>query len=874
MEPHDPTPFDPTHAGCTLRRVEPEIERAPAARAVVTAKDHADSLPFTETAMMTAHAAVTEPPSVSTEPEPTALPFPVLDEYRIIKHLGSGGMGDVYLAHDASLDRLVALKFIRDVDDRPDSRRRFLVEARATARLQHPNVLTVHRVGELDRRPYLVTEYIEGKGLDRISKPMSSRRALEIGLGLARGLAEAHRHGVLHRDIKPSNAIVGKDGRVKLVDFGLAKLVKGASPSSKFRQLVKTSAPAASIPPPRLDAAPAGPTSLGGAAQLTDSGAMLGTPAYMAPEIWSGESATERSDIYSLGALLFELLTGEPPHKGVPPIERKNREAPSLAAILPALDRRFAAIVERCLRKDPSERYATGDGLRQALEALERSRDRAGEPAAATLRSWAGDLGGDDLGDASDAFARRAAPPPGNPYRGLRTFEAEHRALFFGRRAEVGTLLGRLRGESMVVVVGEYAVGKSSLCRAGVLPAVEEGALRENRAWTVARVVPGPTPLFALGAALAPTLGMDASRVVRQMRARPGAIAELLRARLGHRAGVVIFVDQLEELVTIGDRESATIIDEVLGQLALGVPGVRLLMTLRAAFLDAVSVFPWLGEQLGRASYLLKPMSPEGVREAIIGPAALAGVGFDATALVESLVEETLHSEWGLPLLQFMLAALWDARDPATGTITDAAMERVGYGASALARHADEVIRAMSQEQRAAARRVLTKLSNGEAGPVRCREDELVIGDPVERIALHELVRGRLVAVRGAEVGVTYELSHLALREEWELLRRWRGEPTEGELVLLRLQAAAVQWEVDHARIGLWSARQLADLHAVDPESLREPERKFIAASRREVRRARLARKLSRALISLAESVVGPPGSSSRPSTSRGSNRR
>src|SRR5262249_10374087 len=135
-----------------------------------------------------------------------------------------GGMGDVYLAHDEVLDRAVTVKVIRGIEPDPSAKDRFMLEARAAARLQHPNVLTVYRVGELDGRPYLVTEYLPGTTLAEIPSPMEWRRVVEIGVALSRGLAAAHRRGVLHRDIKPSNAILTEDGQVKLLDFGLAKL--------------------------------------------------------------------------------------------------------------------------------------------------------------------------------------------------------------------------------------------------------------------------------------------------------------------------------------------------------------------------------------------------------------------------------------------------------------------------------------------------------------------------------------------------------------------------------------------------------------------------------------------------------------------------
>src|SRR3954464_11614672 len=146
------------------------------------------------------------------------------DEFRIVRLLGSGAMGDVYLAHDSLLDRLVAVKFVRGAGD-PAARARIVEEARAIARLQHPNVVAVHRVADLAGHPYLVSEYVRGRTLRHVERPMSGREVLDIALDLARGLAAAHRRGVLHRDVKPANAILTEEGRAKLLDFGLARVI-------------------------------------------------------------------------------------------------------------------------------------------------------------------------------------------------------------------------------------------------------------------------------------------------------------------------------------------------------------------------------------------------------------------------------------------------------------------------------------------------------------------------------------------------------------------------------------------------------------------------------------------------------------------------
>ncbi|HNI59466.1 MAG TPA: serine/threonine-protein kinase, partial [Pseudomonadota bacterium] len=152
-------------------------------------------------------------------------PPKAFDEYRLLWPLGRGGMGAVYLGHDMLLDRAIAVKFISSLNPDAVSREQFLTEARAAARLQHPNVVTVYRVGEIDGRPYIIQEYLRGESLERMKKPLPWQQVLDLAIGLSRGLAAAHRRGVLHRDLKPGNVMLPTEGGVKLLDFGLAKLV-------------------------------------------------------------------------------------------------------------------------------------------------------------------------------------------------------------------------------------------------------------------------------------------------------------------------------------------------------------------------------------------------------------------------------------------------------------------------------------------------------------------------------------------------------------------------------------------------------------------------------------------------------------------------
>lgn len=739
------------------------------------------------------------PPLHALEGTPASLwvPPPGFDEFRLVRLLGRGGMGMVYLAHDLTLDRQVAVKFIATYQHSAHARERFLIEARAIARLQHPNVVTVFRVGEVEGHPYIVSEYLEGQSLGDLPLPLPWRRVLTLGLGLARGLAAAHRQGVLHRDIKPSNVFLTAGGEVKLLDFGLAELIEPGSPGAEG-----------------------------------EAGALVGTPRYMAPELFRGASAAPRSDLYALGLVLYELCTGELPTPRDPPppggaqgaghAEPPRRSlGPPLAERVPGVDLDFAALIDRCLRLDPEERFASAEALCAALERLEQPL----EPGA------------------------RAT---GNPYRGLAPFEAEHRALFFGRDADVRAVIDRLRRQPQVLVAGDSGVGKSSLCRAGVLPGVARGALDEFRDFTLLTIEPGRRPLAALVAALAPVLGRPESDLTALLAAGPGELGAALRAAHQQDRGLLLFVDQLEELVTFSEPAQAARFAALLGELALPAAGVRVLLAVRGDFLTRVGALPGLGEQVERALYILRPMSPEGVREAIVGPARSRGVVFESDALIQMLVASTAQGAGSLPLLQFALAELWERRDPAQDRLTRAALDEMGGVAGALSRHADGVLARLSPAEREAARRLLLQLVTGEGTRIERREEELG-SDPALQAALRALVERRLVHARTAGGQACYEVAHDALIASWGTLRNWLDDDIGHRAVRQRIEAASAEWErLARAREALWGRRQLDEVGLLDTSTLGSRERAFLLASRHAWRRQRQGRWIAALVVVLA----------------------
>jgi eukaryotic-like serine/threonine-protein kinase len=291
--------------------------------------------------------------------------------YEILAPLGAGGMGEVYRAHDPSLKRDVAIKVLSAYWSRdPERLHRFELEAQAAAALSHPNIVSIFHVGQHDGSPYIVTELLQGETLrDRLRRgPMRLREAIHFGVDIARGLAAAHDAGIVHRDLKPENLFLTKDGRVKILDFGLAKLepikVPGANGST--------------VP----------------SEQQTGPGNVFGTVGYMSPEQVRGEATDARSDIFALGVVLYEMLTGKRAFQKPTSAETMsailNEDPPTVSQTAPDLPLGLQRIVSRCLAKSPDERFQHASDLAFALEALSDS-GSAAQPAGnqmAQRKTW------------------------------------------------------------------------------------------------------------------------------------------------------------------------------------------------------------------------------------------------------------------------------------------------------------------------------------------------------------------------------------------------------------------------------------------------------------------------------------------------------
>ncbi len=714
--------------------------------------------------------------------------------YRIVRLIASGGMGAVYLAHDLTLGRRVALKLVRpDRLGNAEAVARFLFEARTTASFNHPNIVTVYGAGEHAGAPYVVLEYLPGDTLrDRMDDaPPTPAQAIRIMAAVAGGLAEAHAHRVLHRDLKPENVLIPRDGRVRVVDFGLAK---------RFDAPVTGPAVAETQPNFQVTSEPAGFVSRG---QV-----LRGTPLYMPPEQWYGDpDIDDRCDVWPLGVMLYELLEGRRPFDfdNMADIAAEVTSADPAPALSRAADVPGALVdlVAACLQKEPSDRPSAAHVVAVLEGLLPRARSM-----------MAGD--------------RR-------PFRGLLPFTGSDADLFFGRDAEITAFAERLRDEPILGVVGPSGVGKSSFVAAGGLP-----RLQEQARWLPILVRPGSRPLRSLArrlteAASGATASEHADTVPDDdntstapqrhaddqdglpalLQDRPGELAVRL-LDLAETSGkrVVLVVDQLEEVFTLAPpAEARAFLAAVLHGATDSDDPVRVVFTIRDDFLSHLA--PAAPDALGHLLVLRNPQ-PAAMTQLLCEPLRLVDLRFDDPDLAAEIVDAVVDERAGLPLLQFAMRRLWERRDREQRVLRRADYEAMGGVAGALADHADAILDGLSPEQVQTARALLLRLVTPDGTRRDQARDQLLDGLPPEAsTVLGRLVGARLLTVTRAdgEAGeARVDLAHEALIASWSRLARWIDEGKDELAFVAEAEQAAVLWERRGQRTPeVWTGDALLD---------------------------------------------------------------
>ncbi|NTU79990.1 MAG: protein kinase, partial [Chloroflexales bacterium] len=515
--------------------------------------------------------------------------------YQLGAQLGSGGFGAVYVAVQPLIEREVAIKIILpQYADQPDFIRRFEAEAQLVARLEHPHIVPLYDYWREPGVAFLVMRYLRGGSLHaRLQQgPPPLAQTLQLIEQISAALAAAHRGGVVHRDVKPANILLDPEENAYLADFGIAKDVRRP-------------------------------------ADLSFGGAFVGSPAYASPEQLRAEPVTPQTDIYALGVLLYELLSGQRPFAGPTPAllaqQHLSAPVPALVELRPGLPPALDQIVQRALAKVPSARYGDVRELAAALRAVV-----APEPAAVIPDR-----------------AAQAAPPTvtleldaaDNPYPGLRPFAEADAPGFFGREALIQQLLIRL-GETddlarFLAVIGPSGSGKSSAVRAGLIPALRRGGLPGSEQWFIVDLRPGSEPLAALAEALrrvAPA-GVEATDLAALLGADSQGLLRAARLVLpaDPASELLLVIDQFEELFTLCEAEGARahLLDSLVTAIVDERSRLRVVITLRADLLDRPLQYVDFGELLRQRGELVLALTPDETERAIVGPARQLGLALE-----------------------------------------------------------------------------------------------------------------------------------------------------------------------------------------------------------------------------------------------------
>ncbi|MEO1440965.1 MAG: protein kinase, partial [Chloroflexota bacterium] len=710
--------------------------------------------------------------------------------YELTDHIGSGGFGAVYRAQQQVIGREVAIKVILpEFANSPAFVRRFDTEAKFVAKLEHPHIVPLFDYWRDPAGAYLVMRYVSGGSLTTILKERSMTLA-EIARFLdeiTAALSIAHRSGVVHLDLKPDNILLDEDGNTYLTDFGIAKTV-GDRPDKEAE------------------------------------GRISGTLAYTSPEQLQSKPPTQQSDIYSLGIILYEMLTGQHPFESKSATgmiyAHLTEDIPHLDETRPDLPLLYDDIVQKATEKDPADRYQ--DVREIALAFRSAIENQNANITAEMLVSL----------DAAQ-----------NPYMGLRPFEETDADNFFGRQEAIDELIGRMQGANFLAVVGPSGSGKSSLVKAGLLPALKRGEVDDSADWFYINMVPGTAPIENLAQALTSIATRSLSRVTGILRAHPESLHEIVTDMLQDQAGdVLLTIDQFEEVFTQVDSEDERLqfLEAIRYAVTRPQPRIRVIVTLRADFYDRPLHYEGFGSLIQQNTQVVLPLSTAELEQAIVGPADRIGVYPDAD-LIARMIADVREEPGALPLLQYALTEVFERREGARLTLE--AYQDTGGVSGALARRAEEIFQGLSDEKQRITRQIFLRmvtLGEGEEDTRRRVRYSglLTLGDNEQvQAVLDEYGKYRLLTFDNDPDTrePLVEVAHEALIREWQRLRDWlytsRGDVRQQRA----LNQGAADWNTNHREVSflLRGARldQAEEWAASTDLVLTGLEREFLDAS-------------------------------------------
>ncbi len=836
----------------------------------------------------------------------------VIRGYQLRECVSTGGFGAVYRAYQPAVGREVAIKVILPhYANHPDFIRRFEVEAQLIARLEHPHIVPLYDYWREPDGAYLVMRWLPGNLHSAIQRgPWSVEAAARLLEQIAEALTVAHRDGVIHGDIKPVNILLDEDENAYLADFGIAKDL--------------------------------------GVGNIAEEEA-AGYLSYITPEQIKGELVTPRTDIYSLGLVLYELLVGEKPYPEATTrdeltTKHLNVPLPPLHTQRPNLSVALNEVLQTAMTKDPTHRYANALRFAAAFRAAVPNPQRTPtQPLAIPLtereldilRLMVAGLSNREIAQERhltegtvrwyvqqiyrklDVHSRRqaiertlqinliaaespsasvivdsssrpepttavrpdtsvAAPELVNPYKGLRAFGEADTVDFFGRAALTEQLLARLAesgdGARFLAVVGPSGSGKSSVVRAGLIPALRQGGLLNSERWFITEMLPGAHPLDELEVALLRVAAGPLPSLLSQLSEdRRGLVRAAKRVLPSDQdVELVLVIDQFEELFTLlADETTRThLIDNILSAVTDPRSRVRVVLTLRADFYDRPLIYPRLAELMRSHTEVVVPLTFEELERAIAGPAERVGLTLEP-GLVATIAHDVEAQPGALPLLQYALTELFERREGQA--LKRAAYHDSGGISGALARRADELYNELDSAGQAVARQLFLRLITLGEGAEDTRRRVLLseFGSGLSHQSAFDEVldifgRYRLLTFDRDPLtrGPTVEIAHEALIRAWGRLREWLAESREDLRIQRQLTMAAREWaNARHDPSFLAAGARLARFDALATESdlaLNEQEREYVDASVAERQQRETERRAQRRrLLALQRSIVG-----------------
>lgn len=693
----------------------------------------------------------------------------VIKSYEVEDLIGTGGFGAVYRAKQAVVEREVAIKIIWPAfANHPNFIRRFEAEAQLVAGLEHPYIVPLYDYWRDPDGAYIVMRLLRGGHLRGLiaDKDWTLQDIDRLLNQVGSALALAHRYGVVHRDIKPENILMDEEQNGYLADFGIAQILSNTKESD-------------------------------------DEFSGMGSPAYAAPEQLSGSTTSPQSDIFSLGIIIYELLTGQHPFPELENLTlteviemRTARPVPSALALRGDLPPTLDEVIQRATALDPRQRYP---------DALSLS------------RAYTNAIGQNKRSTTSFSLATSDDLIP-NPYKGLRAFQEKDAPNFFGREALVHRLVDRLKEDNQyarfLAVVGPSGSGKSSVVKAGLLPALRQGALPGSDNWFFDEMVPGNQPFQEIeNTLIGVAANAPSAEMLSRLRTDKDGLLEAVHACLpqDEESELFIFIDQFEEVFTLVESEDE--INRFLDSLYVAVTApksrLRLVITIRADFYDRPLLQPRLSNLVRERTEVVVPLSEVELERVIVEPARRVGVQFDS-GLIAAIIAEVKEQPGALPLLQYSLSELFERRE--STLITPQAYKELGGVRGSLARRADELYDNMDSEQREATRQLFLRLITLGEGTEDTRRRALLseitslrdVNIDGERTTMQQVVdalgKARLLTFDRDPItrSPTVEVTHEAIIREWKKLREWLDESRNDVRMQRKLSTLALEWQQEN----------------------------------------------------------------------------